>query len=99
MNWGYGCGSRVEDRLKQVKQDVLQLPCPPELKSWKETSSSESMNLQLLRFGDLDFSKKLDDVVPLIALELNYLSILRMFDYSTVTCELLLRKRGYGYAT
>lgn len=48
------------------------------------------MNLELIRFGDLDFSQELDNVVPLVSLELNHFSILRMLDNSSVTGKFLL---------
>ena len=49
----------------------------------------ETVNLQLLGFGDANLGEKLNDVVSLIALQLDYLTILGMFDNSTIASEFL----------
>ena len=78
--------------LLVTETSVLLKPEMQETSSLESSGCLESMNFQLIRFCDLDFSEKLDDVIPLISLQLNYLSILRMFNDCSITSELL--KKG-----
>lgn len=49
----------------------------------------ESVNLQLLLLDDANLQKKLANVLPLVALKLNDLSVLRVFNHSPITGEFL----------
>lgn len=49
----------------------------------------ETVNLQLLGFSNGDLGEKLDDVVSLISLQLNYLAIFRMFNNCSIASEFL----------
>lgn len=48
------------------------------------------MNLKLFLLNNANLQKKLANVLPLVALKLNHLSVLRVFDHSTITGEFLL---------
>lgn len=49
----------------------------------------ESVNLQLLFLDDANLQKKLANVLSLVTLKLNNLSVLRMFNHSTITGKFL----------
>jgi len=49
----------------------------------------KAVHFQLVRLGDLDTSKEGANVVPLVALKLNYLAVLGMIHNGSITSELL----------
>lgn len=53
----------------------------------------KAVYFQLLRFRDSDFSQELDDVIPLIALQLNDFTIFLVLDDCAVARELLSKQR------
>ena len=54
----------------------------------------ESVNLQLLLLDDANLQKKLANVLPLVALKLNDLSVLRVFNHSPITGEFLQHRES-----
>jgi hypothetical protein len=53
------------------------------------------VNLELVRFCQVDFGQKCADIVPLISLQLNNFTILGMVNNSSVTGKLLLASLDY----
>lgn len=52
---------------------------------------SETMDLQLFFLHNANFHKKLTDVLPLVTLKLNNLTVLWMLNHSTITGKFLLK--------
>lgn len=55
---------------------------------------SEAVDLELLRLRDSDFREELDDVVPLVSLQLHHLTILLVLHDGSVARELLRHSSG-----
>ena len=57
--------------------------------SSQRTAGLKAVDFQLLRLRDAHFGQELDDVVPLIALQLNDFAVLLVLDDSAIAGELL----------